>query len=192
MSKVDPRVSNLMLSTTIWRSDVLHYISGYIVKKLLEFIDCPECAAALHVSSEGNSIFHNGHLSLLSCKKYGELLIPSRSVYKIVDCVDRKVRLALCKWASLSKESNAKILSDVLSAMRNNTFQMISEHSKQCHILDQNLRDDHISILIKEIVKQYLIIFYHQFGRVFTERILKNNKASKRRKLAKLILFQNE
>ena len=192
MSKVDPRVSNLLLSTTIWRSDVLHYISGYIVKKLLEFIDCPDCAAALHVSSESASILHNGHLSLLSCKKYGKLLIPSSSVCKVVDCVDRKARLALCKWASLSKESNAQILSDVLSATKNNTFLLLSEHSKECHILDQDLRDDHITILIKGIVKQYLVIFYHQFGRVFTERILKNNKASKRRKLTKLILFQNE
>ena len=159
---------------------------------MLEFIDCPDCAAALHVSSETAQSFHNGHLSLLSCKKYGELLIPSSSVYKVVNCVDRKARLALCKWASLSKETNAQILSDVLSAMKNDAFQSISEHSKECHILDQSLRDDHITIIIKEIVKQYLIIFYHQFGRVFTERILKNNKASKRRKLTKLILFQNE
>ncbi len=31
MGKVDPRVSNLLPSTTIWRSDVLYYISEYIV-----------------------------------------------------------------------------------------------------------------------------------------------------------------
>ena len=112
-------MSNLLLSTTIWRSDVLHYISGYIVKRLLEFIDCPDCAAALHVSSESAHIFHNGHLSLLSCKKYGKLLILSSSVYKVVDCIDRKACLALCKWASLSRESNVQIMSDVT---KNNTF----------------------------------------------------------------------
>ena len=84
------------------------------------------------------------------------------------------------------------MLSDVLSATRSNTFQLLSEHSKESHILDQNLRDDHITIIIKGIVKQYLVLFYHQFGKVFTERILKNNKASKRRKLTNLILFQNE
>ena len=33
MSKVDSRVSKLLLSTTSWHSDVLHYISGYIIKK---------------------------------------------------------------------------------------------------------------------------------------------------------------
>ena len=126
---------------------------------MLEFIDCPDCAAALHVSSESANTFRNGHLSLLSCKKYGELLIPSSSVCKVVDCVDRKARLALRKWASLSIESNAQIMSDVLSATKNNTFHSLSEHSKECHILDKNLRDDHITIIIKGIVKQYLVIF---------------------------------
>lgn len=100
-------------------------------------------------------IFHFYHAtSMVNC----ELLIPSRSVYKVVDCVDKKACLAFCKWTSLSKETNAQILSDFLSTMRNNTIQR-SENSKECHILDHNLRDDNISIIIKEIVKQYLIIF---------------------------------
>ena len=108
-------------------------------------------------------IFHFYHAtSMVNC----ELLIPSRSVYKVVDCVDKKAScLAFCKWTSLSKETNDQILSDFLSTMRNNTIQR-SENSKECHILDHNLRDDNISIIIKEIVKQYLIIFYHQFGRL--------------------------
>ena len=47
LTRVDPRVSELLLTTNIWRSDVIHYISGYIVKKLLDSISCPECAQAL-------------------------------------------------------------------------------------------------------------------------------------------------
>ena len=69
----------------------------------------------------------------------------------------------------LITRNNAHILSDVLSETRNNTFRSISDHSKQCHILDQNLRDDHISIIIKGVIKKYLVIFYHQFGPVFIE-----------------------
>ena len=193
MAKVDPRVSNLLLSTTIWRSDVLHYISGYIVKKIIECIDCPDCVPALQSNSESSDFrYYQNHLSLLSCKKYGNLIVPSFSVYKVVDSVDKKARRALCKWAYLSKETNAKILSEVLSETRNSTFQSLSQHSKESHILDGELRDDHISKIIKLIVKNYLILFYHQFGKVFTERILRRNKSSKRHKLTKQILFQNE
>ena len=60
--KVDPRVSYLLLSTTIWCSDALYYISGYIVKKLLEFIECPECVTAWHCHSESICVCNNGHL----------------------------------------------------------------------------------------------------------------------------------
>ena len=193
MVKVDPNVSDMLLSTTIWRSDVIHYISGYIVKKLLKCINCSDCVASLYVNSDNEEdSSNNSHVSLLACKRYGRLMIPSKSVCKVVDCVDRKARRALCKWASLTKESNAKILSEVLSEMKNSTFESISDHSKETHVLDYNLRDDHIATLMKEIVKQYFISFYHQFGRVYTERILKKNKSSKRRKLSKQILFEHD
>ena len=76
--------------------------------------------------------------------------------------------------------------------MKNITFLAIQEHSKQFHVLDQHLRDDHITILIKLIVKNYLVIFYHQFGRIYTERIIKGNKSSRRHKLTKQILFYHE
>ena len=191
MAKVDPRLSNLLLSTTIWRPDVLFYISGYIVKKLIDCIDCPDCISALHSNPEGPEFFPN-HLSLLFCKKYGNLIVPSYSVYKVVDCVDKEARKALYKWAHLSKETNAKILLQVLAKTRNSTFQSLNEHSKETHILDHELRDDHITSIIKMILKNYLILFYHQFGKIFTERVLRKNASSKRQKLTKLILFQNE
>ncbi len=52
MAKVDPRVSNLLLSTTIWCSDVWYYISVYIVKKLIECVECADCVSALKSNSE--------------------------------------------------------------------------------------------------------------------------------------------
>ena len=86
-------------------------------------------------------------------------------MYKVVDSVDKKARRALCKWAYLSKEANAKILSQVLTETRNSTFQSLSQHSKESHILVGELRDDYISKIIKLIVKNYLILFYHQLGK---------------------------
>ena len=193
LSKVDPRVSDLLLTTNIWRSDVIHYISGYIVKKLFDSISCHECAAALCEDSE-TSKFHSyeGNLTLLACKRYGNLIVPSHSVCRVVSCVDRKARQALCKWATISNEINRKIQFEVIHEMKNITFQSISDHSRENHIIDLNLRDDHITIIIREIVKQYLLLFYHQFGRVFTERVLKRNRSSMRQKLTKQILFQHD
>ena len=98
----------------------------------------------------------------------------------------------MCKWAHLSKETNVKIVLQVMGKTRNATFQSLNEHSKETHIFDNELRDDHITFIIKMIVKNYLLLFYHQFGKIFTERILRKNASSKRQKLTKLILFHNE
>ena len=65
--KVDPAVSDLLLSSNVWRKDVLHYISGYVVKKLLESIDCPDCAEALYDNSDSTS--SGNTMSLLSWKR---------------------------------------------------------------------------------------------------------------------------
>ena len=83
--KVDSRISEMLLSKNVWRSDVLHYISGYIVKKMLESMESPECAMALYHNSNSSADHgYQSHLSLLSCKRYGNLLVPSWSVYKVV------------------------------------------------------------------------------------------------------------
>ena len=71
------------------------------------------------------------------------------------------------------------------------TFHDLSEHSKQCHVLDENMIDDHITSLVKLIAKTYLHLFMYQFSKVYTE-VSKENKASLWHQLTKQILFNNE
>ena len=88
--KVDSQVSEMLFSKNVWRSDALHYISSYIVKKMLESIECPSCAVALYHNSNSSADHgYQSHLSLLSCKCYGNLLVPSWSVNMVVECVDK-------------------------------------------------------------------------------------------------------
>ena len=66
--------------------------------------------------------------------------MPFSSIYKVVDCVEKEARISLCKWAHLSKETNAKLLMQVLTKTRNATFQSLDQHNKETHILDSELR----------------------------------------------------
>ena len=191
--KVDSNVSQLLVSSNIWKADVLHYISGYIAKKILKSLQCPECASALYENVE--SSFNQTtimHVSLLSCKKFGNLLVPSTSTYKVVKVTDSVVRAELCIWQNLCNETNVKITAKVLQKTRNGTFESINQHSKETHMLDGQFRDCHKTTLIKLIVKNYLILFYHQFSKIFTERIIKKDKTSKRHRLTKQILFYHD
>ena len=40
-------------------------------------------------------------------------------------------------------------------------------------MLDGKFRDCHKTTLLKRTVKNYLILFYHQFSKIFTERIIR-------------------
>jgi hypothetical protein len=93
---------------------------------------------------------------------------------------------------SIKKNNIVKIVSDVLQNTKLSTFSELVEHSQQCHILDANMRDDHITSIIRLIVESYLKLFLHQFGCVYTEHVIKENKASRRHELTKQILFYNE
>ena len=98
IGKVDSAACDLLISSNVWCADVLHYISGFVAKKILESIDCPECAAALYNNTDKSiSYVHTGAKSLLTCKKYENLLLPSYSVYMVVTCVDKLARRSLCK-----------------------------------------------------------------------------------------------
>ena len=139
--KVDSSVSNLLLSSNIWRSDVLHYIAGYIVRKVMLSIDCSDCAEALyHNSDDSGDYGYQSNLSLLLCKRYGNLIVPSYSVFKVVSCVDKLARKELCKWTSFTNSVTSAITSSVLQKTRNSTFSSIQAHSMENHILDNHLR----------------------------------------------------
>ena len=114
----------------------------------------------------------------------GSILVCCKGSY--TDTIARQV---LSSCSSLNKE---KIYTDVLKETKLQTFQDLFQHSQQYHVLDGNLRDDHIAILIMHIAKLYLQLFLYQFGKVYTERIVKENKVSKRHVLTKQILFYNE
>ena len=188
--KVNPFISHILLSSNVWRADVLYYISGFLAKKLLQSIQCPECVAAFY----DNSSTPVGHdyltpKSLLFCKQYGNSILPSDSLYRVVSSVDKLARKSLCKWSSFTNQDKLAITMSVLEETRNTLFPSIQEHSKENHILDSEMRDDHITVIIKETVKHHLKLLFHQFSRVYTERVVKRNLPSRRNKLTKAILF---
>ncbi len=72
------------------------------------------------------------------------------------------------------------------------TFTSLEQHSRECHILDQNLRDDHITRLIHAVSHLYTKIFLYRFGKMYSEKVIRDEKPSKKQKLNKLIIFAND
>jgi hypothetical protein len=127
---------------------------------------------------------------LIYFKTYGKLTNPSSSVVTVVKEADRLLRLMVLKWSHLQHKAIPALQRDVLQEVRPTAFQSLQQHSQETHALDQNLQDDHITIIIKKITYLYSKIFLHKFGKVYSDRIVKQGAPSKRQKLNKLIFSE--
>ena len=87
-----------------------------------------------------------------------------------------------------SKAMIQKIQLDILKDVRDSVYLDLNENE---HFQDQDLanEDYHGNQLIKMISSIYLRTLLHHHGRLFTERYVNKNKASKRHHLTKTILF---
>ena len=201
MGHVDANIANSLNCSTVWRDDVLSYIAGYIVKKITECIKCPECAIAL-VAVDNSQSASPDHCyssnsqrtspSLITFKGYGKLITPSQSVVKVVTAADRHLRTLFHDWASLNKKALASLKSTVLQEVKASSFEGLEQHSRESHVLDEQFRDDHVTIIINKIVELYVKIFSHRFAKVYSDRVVREGDSSKRPKLTKLILFGND
>ena len=104
----DRQVSDMLVTSTAWRPDVLFYISGFVANKLCKTLKCPDCVAALFEPSD-EIHQHCKTTSLLSCKRTGKLFIPSPSVVKVVTSTDNFARQQLNSWTLLEKRKTEKI-----------------------------------------------------------------------------------
>ena len=145
---------------------------------------CPECAVALYQSFDQQEHVIKSKTSLLSFKAYGNLFVPSSSLFRIVQTTDKLVREMLVNWQDTSKQSKERVVLGVVEDLKNRVFLVLQEHSMQSHVLN-NMEDDHITILIKYIAHYYIKIFVNQFGKAladsgYCERCLSISQISQR------------
>lgn len=106
IDKEDKKVSFMLDTSTTWRPDVLFYISGYIVKnKLCMKMRCSECAMALFQPSEEINQVPDA-FSLLACKQYGKLSVPSSSLVRVITSTDKFARNQLTRLSGRQVEKS--------------------------------------------------------------------------------------
>ena len=110
------------ITSNIWCADVLHYISGFVAKKFWNQLTVQNVLQHCTKIQIHHFLMSIQVQSLLTCNKYGNLLLPSYSVYKVVTCLDKLARRSLCKWSSSNKQDKLAIAMFVFKETRNTTF----------------------------------------------------------------------
>ena len=72
------------------------------------------------------------------------------------------------------------------------TLNSLQQHSREYHILDHKLPDDHITGFIHAISDYNAEISNFRFGKTYSRKFFREKKPSKRQKLNKLIILGND
>lgn len=156
---------------------VVGYISGWVVKKIVKNIQCQTCCGAL--MSDKKLSFHR----LITLRNLGGLIFPSHDVYEI--CIKTESFLKLHKKLQgnhyIYNETEYKIFqTKVLKLFRQTTvFNDLNKHS-----LEQPATWNHRINLIKAVIQYYADVRLHYLH--------KNVKITNRQKFNKLILFEGK
>ena len=187
-------------------ANVLFYIAGYIVSKLIDHLPCPEYKQSLpplpkeipvNRHDYTASLYHEAGMAsaFTTFVNNGGLQIPSTSVFRIVEYCEHLFKATVTgKDGNLiSNECNLKqkmIVKVCHHFVVDSTIKLFPDHGySDVEIL---VEEDHITKLTKFIADKYFTIRLFNFGKKYTQEIANDGKPSDRHRLNKLILFNNQ
>ena len=178
--------------------NVLYYIAGFVVRSLLKSLKCIDCRSALLLDVDDPHALHKDryplHAKLTCFKQNGGLIFPSQSVLKLMKAAEVLFKnrvLFTDKQISYEKNLELKIQYGVLQQLGPDIF---ARSSASGHFYDHTIGEecDHLSSLLRFVVKKYVNLRMKTYGKRFKEIVVHKNNPSIRHELTRTILFRNQ
>ena len=196
--------TQLINPTTEFLSNVLFYISGFVVSKLLNKLTCLSCKTCL-LSQLTSTVLGHDYCAMNYCDvtsasaftlfvNNGGLMIPSRSVYLVVEYAEKVFKCKVCKDGDqISSEARLKekLVLDVCSHFIMDKRQNIFE-DHELGLNESVFEEDHRSALIKLVADKYFTLRIFTYAKRYQETVVTKGQPSDRHKLTKSILFKNQ
>ena len=186
--------------------NILYYISGYIVAKLIKSITCTACKNCLISRSlstprqlfdhdyEGSRPDNQRASAYTQFVNKGGLTIPSASVFDVIKYAEIVFKACVSKDGR-QISSGDRLRSKMIVEVSNHFFldkasgsTIFSDHDPEMN----NVNDDHRVKLIKHTADRYFTLRLFTYGKRHCETVLQEGKPSDRHHLTKLILFKNQ
>ena len=185
-------------------SNVIFYIAGYIVSKLIKTEVCPACKKSLlplpkHLPENGHdytsTIYHEAGKasSFTTFVNKGGLQIPSTSVFRTVEYCEHvfKATVAGKDGKQISNEGNLKkkmIVNVSQHFALDSTSELFADHEDDDNEI---LVEDHRTILMKRVADKYFTLRLFNFGKKYVKEVVNEGKQSDRHLFNKITLFNN-
>ena len=185
-------------------SNVLFYVAGYIVSKLIKAVACPACKKSLlplpkQLPDNGHdytsTIYHEAGKasSFTTFVNKGGLQNPSTSVFRTVEYCEHVFKATVTgkDGKQISSEGNLKkkmIVNVCQHCTLDSSTGLFTDHGD-----DDNefLADDHRTNLMKRVAEKYFTLRLYNFGKKYVKEIVNDGKQSDRHLFNKITLFKN-
>ena len=202
-------MANSVLSSikhTEFTLNVLHYIGGFVVAKLMKKVKCCSCLANLTGQTIGTT--HSDHsytrsttnsigettTSFLQFVNHGTLKAPSKFVVDVVKHAETLFKLHVVNQPNhINNQKNLK--STMVLELCHHFGQVATSLLPPPHEVMMNeplLEEDHRLWLVKCVADSYLTIRLSTYGKHYGETVINFGKPSLRHHLTKTILFNNQ
>lgn len=184
----DSDIDENIASDTFIKDNIMFYIAGFIVKKILKTITCEGCIDNIirNVKDRKNNFMP--HTLFTDAKNNSGLVYASENVMKILRSTEKEFLVSI-RDGGITRKKNMfrSIVSRMVReyALRRDVFSF----DDKCFASEEFLGTPHRVQLISTICEKYLIIRNHSYSKFYNREIL--NSVSIRQKFSKLILFKN-
>lgn len=171
-------------SMTYYKENILAYIGGFVVRKIIKSLSCQVCAEAL--LEKGNKNIY--YLNLLNIKNNSELIVPSQDVVKIVKKCESYFNAYVTGGTGLISTAR-NIKSTLANKIRRELFSL----SVFSHLLDHDFQNCaiteelHSTRLTRHVIDNFLKIRFYRYGQKYTSENLKKKKHGMRQQAKKMI-----
>lgn len=207
INRVNEMTANLDLtksSHSEFVENILEYISGFLITKLLKQVKCSSCINNLTATSSIKQSPQADHdyakplnkakSSFLHFRNSGNLKVPSEFVVNVVKYAEHIFKLYVANQAldQICNNTNLKkkmILEVCQHFAQDATEALPSQHEPTEEPL---IEDDHRLRLLKCVANSYLTLRLSTYGKHYTETVVNFGQPSLRHQFTKLILFNNQ
>lgn len=178
-ASVDVVVGDLSL----FLQNIVAYIAGFVVRKVMERVSCETCRTALIRSAEEDPHQPDELYQLIKLKNEGGLVTPSRGVVSILTTTEKGMRGLMDVSSAVDICSKEQVLMHVKRQCGGSDPLNLGSHISE----SQEGIDNHFFDLLKLLVISYYNIRQHHVARLHGSAC---REQPIRQKLTKLILFK--
>ncbi|EZA46482.1 hypothetical protein X777_00114, partial [Ooceraea biroi] len=173
-----------------FQQNILYYITGSIIHKLVTDIKCPDCMQLLlaePVNTDHIYTIDNKYASFTTFINRGKLLFPSHESYFVIAQTEKSFKAEINAKMMGTQYLKQNIITAVVTNLLSKNFRFEHSHPVLCNTEDEPL---HEIQLTKLLISSYLNIRISTYAKQSTQQIL-GNRINMRQKLHKTILFNH-